>query len=143
MVEAATERKLKAQASNPDAPGKKYSKGEAADNAAAMPVDDSGDEDEEPPKWAAKMMKKMDKIATKFEEMNDRVGEAVAVSKEAKKEAIEAKEAVADVKGSLAELRDEVENLKGEGLQAEIGKVMEKEWPRLGGKGAGKAPADA
>ena len=155
-------RKLKAEGSNPEAPAKKLGKNNEEDmemaEAASMAVPAGSEEassegasdqgDEEAPKWATKMMKKIDKVVGKVDHIIRKAEEALRVSRQAQQEASSATIGLTAVESELQNLKVEMQKLPKlevpEGaLEQAIEKFMETKWPCLSGKHSGQTPADA
>ena len=81
-------------------------------------------EDEEAPKWAMTLLKKMDRVSGQVEDIQEKVDKAVKISTEARNEAAQNKQALEDVAQSVAELKGDVENFKGPGLEGAVRKVI-------------------
>ena len=136
-------RKLQAEGSNPDAPEKKSAR---TDGSVEV------DMEEVMPAWAKFMM---DRIVGKVENVEVQVAAAEKAANEAKDEAMEAKVAVTTLESEMEKVKKEMTELKGDGLEKAIEKVVEAKWPVIGegrsgpekgyggpagvGKGSGKA----
>eukprot|EP00973_Karenia_brevis_P066224 9204285-Karenia_brevis.AAC.1 len=104
---------------------------------------ESSELEEEPPKWAQGLVKKMTKMMKKLDKVTERVDLAADAATEARQQAYEAKEAVATLEGEMGQVKSDIAELKGPGLKGAIKEVLKDEWPSLGGpagaaKGLGK-----
>jgi hypothetical protein len=115
---ATDERKLKANGSNVEAPGKKVARGEE------YAVDESA------PGWAQQMQRMMMSVMVKVDGTAAEVKEAKSLAQEAKNEAKEAKEVAVAMGGEVNIMKKEIAQMKGTGAKAAVtlgGGVREEE----------------
>ena len=112
------------------APKRKIRAVPGAGNASAVRRNakrDAKDDEDETPKWAMNLMRKMDKVAGQVGEMNGKVDKAVDMATQAKNAAGQATQDVNSIKSEVVKLQGEVKALQGENFEKAVEKVIEKQ----------------